>query len=224
MNERQYGEPKRLGGDDFEASIVAKHETFLLTELLSNCLHSRPKDGSAGGYSSSTFSLKGSLYSIRSILMERKNRFVFASTNGGRLNALLLKTLAQYSFGDKDEVITTVLDAEAAEYAVFSLYLMSSYGFHEAVSRTSTDQFLFLPAQFGDASDAKHRIDSRKVLIRVLSRYMNMDNTSSAGRHAALQLLLRSKCLAYSGTVLDLVYLESRWCESDFDLDQQKES
>lgn len=153
--------------------------------------------------------------------MERKNRFVFASTKGARLNALLLKTLAQYSFGDKDGVITTVLDAEAAEHAVFSLYLMSSYGFHEAVSRTSIDQFVFLPAQFGDVSDAKHRIDSRKVLTGVLSRYMNMDDTSSAGRHAALQLLLRSKCLAYSGTVLDLMYLESRWCESDFDLDQQ---
>ena len=58
---------------------------------------------------------------------------MFASVNGARLNALLLKVLARYSLlkeAEGEDGFGFLIDGEAAEHAVFSLYLMSSYGFH----------------------------------------------------------------------------------------------
>jgi hypothetical protein len=129
-SEFHYGQATNNACSDFDLLVVTSNEALLLIELLSNCIHSRPKEG-PGGYSSSSFSLKGILYSIRCLVAERRNRLQFASTGGARLNALLLKALAQYSFSDqKDEGINVLMDAEAAEHAVVSLYLMSNYGFH----------------------------------------------------------------------------------------------
>lgn len=200
-------------------SIVANHEAILLTEILSNSLHSRPKEG-PGGYSSSTFSLKGILYSIKCLMVERKNRLVFASTSGARLNVLLLKVIARYSF--EDAGTATIVDREAAEHAVFCLYLMSNYGFHPSYSRTHTEQYNFLPAQLGDSGDTKQRIDARKTLVAVLSVYANMKNVTQVGYHAASQLMLRVKYLCYAGTVLELIGPENETeVKADYDLDPE---
>jgi hypothetical protein len=131
-SEFHYGQATNNACSDlnFDSLVVTSNEASLLIELLSNCIHSRPKDG-PGGYSSSSFSLKGTLYSIRCLVAERRNRLQFASAGGARLNALLLKALAEYLFSDqKEERINVLMDAEAAEHAVVSLYLMSNYGFH----------------------------------------------------------------------------------------------
>lgn len=113
-----------------DASVLADHETQLLIEVLSNCLHSRPKDG-PGGYSSFSFSLKMVLYSIRCLMGDCRNILVFAKTFGARLNVLLLKALAQYSFSYQQD--NSVMDEEAAEHSVVCLYLMSSHGFHVSI-------------------------------------------------------------------------------------------
>ncbi|KAL3782778.1 hypothetical protein HJC23_003099 [Cyclotella cryptica] len=193
--------------------ILAEHEVHCLIELLANCLHSRPKEG-PGGYSSSSFSLKGTMHSIRCLMTKRSNRIVFASTLGARLNALLLKALAQYSFNEQD------MDGEAAEHAVFSLYLMSNHGFQESISYTCPEQYQFLPAQFGAES---HNADASTTLIKVLTIYSNMTTATPAGRHAALQLLLRARFLRYSGTVSDLVDSRKQYpCMCDFDIDEER--
>ena len=111
-----------------DQSKLARHETHTFIELLSNCLHSRPKNG-PGGYSSSSFSLKGVLYSIRCMLAEHKNRIIFASTCGARLNSLMLKALARYVFNYQGVTVTVTMDTEAAEHCVFCLYMMSNHGF-----------------------------------------------------------------------------------------------
>lgn len=216
--EARYGQPQSMKG--FNTSTVANREIILLTGLLSNCLHSRPKDG-AGGYSSSSFSLKSVLYCIRCLLVDRQNRLAFASTSGAGLNTLLVKTMALYSFNCQSEAgkVSAMVDSEAAEYAVFSLYLISNYGFHRSVSRTSEDQFNFLPAQFG--SDAALCIDTKIALSKILSVYSKLENTSPAGNHAATQLMLRARYLCCEGTAMDLVDAgEETFCMSDFDLDQ----
>ena len=54
----------------------------------------------------------------------------FGAMGGAKLNALLFKVVARYSLLlEKEEGLRSVLDAEAVEHAVFSLYLMSNYGF-----------------------------------------------------------------------------------------------
>ncbi len=133
LSEGYYGQPKskrpllihtnQVSGDS--SVIISNHEAHYLVELLSNCLHSRPKDG----YSASSFSLKGTLHAIRCLMSKRENRLVLAS-HSARINTLLLKTIALYSFRESnDGGINDIMDSEAAEHAVFSLYLMSNHGF-----------------------------------------------------------------------------------------------
>lgn len=112
------------------ANWICEHEAHSLIELLSHCLANRAKEG-PGGYSAATFTLKGVLFSIRCLITDPKNRVVFATIDGARVNALLLKALGRYSLvaNRKEDGIGAIMDAEAAEHAVFSLYLMSNCGF-----------------------------------------------------------------------------------------------
>ena len=74
----------------------------------------------------------------------------------------------------------------------------------ESISYACPEQYQFLPAQFG-AESAEQSADARTTLIKVLVTYTNMATATSAGRHAALQLLFRSRFLRYAGTVSNLV-------------------
>ena len=56
--------------------------------------------------------------------------------------------------------------------------------------------------------------------------YSDLDGTTPAGSHAALQLMLRATYLRYSGTVLDLIEIDSEdlhlsTSKSNFDLDDE---
>jgi hypothetical protein len=184
------------------AAILAVHETHSLVELLSHCLKGRGKDG-AGGYSATTFTLKGVLYGIRCILSEPKNREVFAASTGDnarRLNALLVKAVARYALLD-DKADT--MDAEAAEHAVVSIYQMSLYGLDEELIDFACPfgQATFLPAAFGIGI----RLEGKEVLAKVLISYLRKDGISARGRYSANQILLRVDYLKFAGTVADLV-------------------
>ena len=94
---------------------VTNYEIHSLVDLLSHCLQDRAKEG-PGGYLAATFTFKGALHVVKCILSEPKNREVFASAiNGSRLNALLLKAVAQRSL--QSEQIMEMMDAEAVEHA-----------------------------------------------------------------------------------------------------------
>lgn len=174
-------------------------------ELLSNCLQGRLKDG-PGGYSAATFTLKGVLYGIKCILSEPKNRHLFATTakNGCRLNALLLKAVARYSLS-KADLTTEVMDAEAAEHAVVSIYLMSMYGLDESVIGFTSpfgQSSVFLPATFG----SKAQQQATNVVSKVLASYLNRGGgITRRGRHVANQILFRVDYLRFEGSVADLV-------------------
>ncbi len=113
------------------ANLLCEYEAHSIIELLSHSLANRAKEGSGGGYSAATFTVKGVLYSIRCLMINPKNKVVFATIDGARLNVLLLKALGRYSLvtDRTEDGVGAIMDAEAAEHAVFSLYLMSNYGF-----------------------------------------------------------------------------------------------
>jgi hypothetical protein len=98
-----------------------------------------------------------------------------------------MKALAEHSIKH-----STVVDAEAAEYAAFSLYLQSNYGF---VSR-------FLPAVYGNDDKIK---GTGSLAAKVLTSYIHMESITPAGRHAADQLLLRLRYMQFKGSVAELV-------------------
>lgn len=102
---------------------ITETEIELLVELLANALHQRAKDG-PGGYSAAAFNIKGVILAVRCLLTHSMNQMQFVNTVGPKLNALLLKALAQHALQG-----TSTLDAEAAEHACFSLYLQSNHGF-----------------------------------------------------------------------------------------------
>jgi hypothetical protein len=108
---------------DESVLLLSNMEINLLVELLANTMHKRAKDG-PGGYSAATFSLKYVLFAIRCLLTHTSNQVQMANVAGVRLNSLLIKALAHHSI-----LKTNTMDAEAATYASFSLYLQSSYGF-----------------------------------------------------------------------------------------------
>jgi len=182
------------------ANSICEHEAHSIIELLSHCLANRAKEG-AGGFSAATFTVKGVLFSIRCVMTDPKNRVVFATIDGARVNALLLKALGRYSLvaDRKEEGIGAIMDAEAAEHAVFSLYLMSNYGFQESVCFTSFGKNKFLPENFEG--------ENASVLTsKILSSYLDKDGNTPAGNHAAMQILLRMKYLNFSGPIDELLY------------------
>jgi hypothetical protein len=111
--------------------IVTEREATNFVKVLADTLHHRPRDG-PGGYSAATFSLKYVLLAIRCLLTSHWNQILFANVSGPKLNALLMKVLAQHSIEK-----VPYIDAKAAEHASFSLYLLSHYGF-EVSTRTTT--------------------------------------------------------------------------------------
>jgi hypothetical protein len=192
------------------ATVLAVHETHGLVELLSNCLQGRGKDG-AGGYSAATFTLKGVLFGMRCILSERTNRDAFVKSGGGdnarRLNSLLLKALARYALSDGGK---TIMDAEAAEHAVTSMYHMTLHGLDGGLLEFphSLSHATFLPEVYG----TRKKLEGREVLVGVLIAYLNRVGFSDEGRHHAEQILLRVDYLKFAGNVSDLVsVVYRRW-------------
>jgi len=152
-------------------------EAPLLVELLSNTLHGRGKKG-PGGYNASTFNAKKALFAIRCLLTHSLNVNTFFVTCGIKLNILLLKTLALHSIQEVAHV-----DMEAAEDAVWSLYLLSKFGFMGS----------FLPP----AEDGY-------PLEQILDCYLRKrDTCTAAGQHAARQLLLRYPYMNFNGNSQD---------------------
>ena len=185
------------------ATTLADHETHSIVDLLSHCLQGRAKEG-PGGYSAATFTLKGALHVVKCILSEPKNREMFASTiNGSRLNALLLKAVAQYSL--RFEEVTEIMDAQAVEHAVVSIYWMTMYGLDESsigFSNPFGRQSIFLPATFGDHGK---KTEAMSVVAKVFTAYLNKDGITLRGRHAANQILFRVNYLRFEGSVADMV-------------------
>ena len=103
--------------------VMTESEAEILVELLANSIHQRGKEG-AGGYSIATFSAKYVLFAIRCLLTHTLNQNRMIKVAGRILNSLLLKSLALHSTRQD-----STLDAESAEYACFSLYVLSNYGF-----------------------------------------------------------------------------------------------
>lgn len=176
--EGHYGQSKSRGSSfpghpDESVLLIMANEAAQLEELLSNTLHQRAKEG-PGGYSAATFTIKGVLFGIRCLLTNTLNQNAIATTCGVKLNCLLMKALAQHAI---QRVLT--IDAEAAEHAAFSLYLLSSFGF----------SIPFLANNFvGDA----------RLAEKVLTSYLHMENITPAGQHAADQVLLRLPYLKYT--------------------------
>ena len=160
---------------DFSDELLLKgSEAVLLVELLANTLHSRGKTG-AGGYNATTFSVKKVLCAIRFLLTNKFNTKTLYVTSGIKLNVLLFKALSLHSIQD----IVSV-DAEAAEAACFSLYLLSNHGFMSP----------FLP-------------EDRFPFYQMMHCYFEKESCTVAGRHAAKQLMLRSSYLNYEGSIYD---------------------
>jgi hypothetical protein len=135
--EGHFGQPRArtspslyLTPDDSHVMLSEREATYFVN-LLADMIHNRPRDG-PGGYSAATFSLKYVLLAIRCLLTSDWNQILFANVSGPKLNALLMKALAQHSIEK-----VSYIDAEAAEHASFSLYLLSHYGFNVR-TRTAT--------------------------------------------------------------------------------------
>lgn len=189
------------------STTIAEHEAHSLIELLSHCLHSRAKEGT-GGYSSATFSLKFVLYGIECILSEPANRKLFASTgNASRLNTLLLKAVSLTILN------SDLMDSEAAENALQSIYQMTLYGLNEDELGYSITcgQAIFLPANLGDDG---HDFEAKGVVTRVLRSYLSSQNDEITlkARNAANQIMFRLNYLRFDGSVADLVSLHMFIC------------
>ena len=178
--------------------LVSDSEACLLVELLANTLHNRAKEG-PGGYSASTFHVKSVVFSIRCLLTHMANQAQFFSACGVRLNALLMKALAEHSVKQ-----STLLDAEAAEYAAFSLYLQSNYGFKTR----------FLPAVYGNDDKIN---GTGSLAAKILTSYIHVKDITPAGHHASEQLLLRLRYLQFKGSVGELA--SGMTTEGDYFLD-----
>jgi hypothetical protein len=167
-----FGQARALGISPADESVlmIMADEAKQLVELLANTLAGRSKSG-IGGYSAHAFSIKSVLYAIRCLLVTMTNQKTFASAGGMKLNALMLKCVARHAVQHDFESV----DAQSAEYASFSLYLLSNYGFQKA----------FLPADM--AKD--------QVTEKIFTSYLHMEDITPAGRHASDQLLLRLKYL-----------------------------
>eukprot|EP00979_Chaetoceros_neogracilis_P008673 scaffold1922_cov291-Chaetoceros_neogracile.AAC.16 len=159
-----------------ELLLIKGSEAPLLVELLANTLHSRGKVG-PGGYNGSTFNAKKALYAIRCLLTNSLNVKTFFVTCGVKLNVLLLKALALHSIQEVPNV-----DLEAAEDACFSIYLLSNHGFMGA----------FLPSE-----------EEGYPFKNIIHCYAQKKTCTAAGKHAAMQLLLRHAYLQFDGNLDD---------------------
>jgi len=159
-----------------EMLLIKGSEAPLLVELLANTLHGRGKPG-AGGYNASTFNAKKALYAIRCLLTNPLNVKTFFVTCGVKLNVLLLKALALHSIQEVPNV-----DLEAAEDACFSMYLLSNHGFMAS----------FLPNE-----------EEGYPFENILQCYAQKNTCTAAGKHAAMQLLLRHAYLQFDGNTCD---------------------
>jgi hypothetical protein len=163
---------------------MSETDVQLLFELLKNTMHHRGKEG-PGGYSSATFSLKYVLFALRCLLTHTNNQHAVAEQIGRDINVLLMKALARHTT-DSD---SGSMDSESAEYACFSLYLLSNFGFEELP---------FLPKTYAPPeNDASDGVDEGDLASKILVSYLNSSNTRPAGQHAAEQLLLRLKYLNF---------------------------
>jgi len=198
------------------AMTLGDHESQTFVDLLSHCLQGRAKEGS-GAYSAATFSLKGVLQVIKCILFEPRNRKLFASSsNGSRLNTLLLKAVARYSVLDK-EITEATMDAEAVEHAVVSIYWMTLYGLDESVIGFSSPlgRGAFLPASFGS-----QYTEAKSVLAKTFTAYAEKDGITPRGQHAANQVLFRVNYLRFDGFVAELDYpVKNLPSKPEFDMD-----
>ena len=156
--------------------LIKGSEAVLLVELLANSIHLRGKPG-IGGYNATTFYPKKVIFAIRCLLTNKFNVKTLYVTCGVKLNALLFKSIALHTIQDM-----STIDAEAAEDACFSLYLLSNHGFMSPFLPTSEEGFPF---------------------YKVLYQYFNKQSTSVAGRHAAKQLMLRTSYLNFEGSLFD---------------------
>lgn len=197
-SEGHFGLPRRRASssgyhDTFDESaiVLTESEVLALLELLANSLQQRSKAG-PGGYSAATFNVKCVLYTIRCLATNVSNQVQFADVAGVRLNLLLMKVLALHALQN-----STVIDSEAAEYASFTLYLLSNRGF----------TMPFLPGSFG----SDDRIAGTGSLsAKVLTSYIHKETITPAGRHAADQLLLRLRYLSFRGSLAELVRTQVR--------------
>lgn len=162
--------------------LVTNSEAEQLIELLSNTLLIKAKEG-PGGYSAATFTVKGVLYAIRCLLTNHINQMTFVAT-GTRLNCLLLKAVA-FFIGD----FVPTVDAEAAEHACFSLYLLSTYGFKDS----------FLPRSYETVEEDDEKFPG--AMEKIIVTFLSADNISPASRHAAQQLLMRVDHLKFRGSL-----------------------
>jgi hypothetical protein len=179
------------------AAILAEFEAHSIIELLAHCLRARAKEG-IGGYSAATFNLKGVLFAIKCILSDPMNRRLFAATgNASRLNALLIKAVSNYSQYD----VSNILDAQAAEHAILSIYHMTLHGLDEKELGFSSSlaNGVFLPSTYGD-------LEGKTMLIMILRSYLtNRDKATLKGIYATDQILYRLSYLRFEGCVEDLV-------------------
>jgi hypothetical protein len=190
-SEGHFGQPRGKNGLAVYSSpndsviLLSENEVFLMVELLANTLSQRAKEG-PGGYSAATFNVKWVLFAISCLLTHSLNQVRFINSGGSRLNALLIKALALHSIKN-----TPSIDADAAQYAAFSLYIQSNYGFSTT----------FLPAIFGNHDNIAGK---GSLAAKVLTSYIHMESITPAGRHAADQLLLRLRYLKMSGSLSEL--------------------
>lgn len=209
-SEGNFGQPRRRASsivynDNFDDSMIVmtEAEVFALLELLTDSLQQRSKSG-AGGFSAATFNVKWVLYAIRCLVTHTLNQIQIVTVAGVRLNVLLIKVLALYALGNSPSI-----DADAAEYAAFTLYLLSNRGFTAP----------FLPGSYG----TEDRIaGTGSLAAKILTSYIHMGSITPAGRHAADQLLLRLRYLSFKGSVSELTSNtdNSRILQTDYTLDE----
>lgn len=206
--------------DEFDFSRNGNHpalslmrsEPEYITEIFADVLHHRSRDG-PGGYSATTFTLRGIIMSLRCLLTVDSNRKAFTDqgkrrgvNDGTKVNALLLKALAIHSLQKSSS-----MDAETAEHACWSLYLMSEFGFHGS----------FLPIEYGPSQvDFDHHRHHPRPLgglaVKILLSFMQSDYVTPQGRHAANQLLLRVHFMVFEGASEELGNSNNAPFGSDF--------
>jgi len=162
-----------------KALVLSDQEARALVELLANVLHRRVITG-APSSSAATLSTKCILYAIRCLLTHFENRAKLSKLAGPKLNILLMKVIAMRA---TDQSPLDEIDMESAENALFSLYLLSSFGF----------KHVFLPYWFFSVNIAK----SLMAKILVSFEEANIGNMTPSAQHAKDQLLLRIKYLCF---------------------------
>jgi len=164
--------------------IMSRSDVSLFVELLANTIKHRSKDGLVGSrHPLGTFDLNCVIFSLRCFLTHTTNQERIVKLVGVDLNSLLINALAQYAL----ESSASYLDSESAEYAVFSMYLLSNYCFKGVP---------FLSEMFAPNPTANEDKD-HGLAAKILFSYLNLSDITPAGQHAAQQLLLILKYLNF---------------------------